>query len=398
MGRRRDEATDTRIVIRDTDNRNYLQGQVSYDRLYAAYFEQTNRELGYFFRAGRQSGTGAGVLGRFDGLSLGYNINPSWRVNAVVGSPAEFRDPFRRSLYGASLDFIPQLGRPGLSAYFIEQSLEGARDRQAIGTEIRYFDQHVTLFSLLDYDTYFKKLNIGMVQLNLRTNAGTNYFANADLRRTPPLSLTTALPGQISQDPFQPTLDFRSLFRSSLTSLGLDQLRDEASALTALSSFYTAGFIHPVTASWQLGADYRQANISGTEASGILPAQAGSGTSHVVSGQALGNSIFRSSDALILNGSAIFAPTYTGQLYNLAYIIPINDWRFDALLGYYEQTDNQSQRQTRLSPTARIVYRLKNRLTFELDAGAELFDENGPVREQHSRRYYIYGGYRWDFN
>jgi hypothetical protein len=396
--RRRDAATDTRIVVRETDTRNYLQNQPSYDRLYAAYVEQTNKELGYFVRAGRQTGQGGGVLGRFDGILLGYNINPSWRVNAVAGNPAEFRDPFRRTVYGASVDYVPQLGRPGVSAYVVQQSLEGAKDRQAVGTEVRYFDQNVTVFSLLDYDMLYKAVNIAMMQGNLRTAGGTNYFANIDIRRSPPLSLTTALPGQISQDPFQPTLDFRSLFQSSLNNIGLDQLRDQASLLSPTSSFYTLGFIHPVTQRWQLGADYRQSNISDTGASGILPAQAGSGTSHVVSGQALGNNLLLSNDAFVLNSSFIFAPLYTGQNYNLAYIVPVKDWRFDMLLGYYYQTDNQSQRQTRLSPTARLVYRIKNRLTLELDVGGEIFDETGPVREQHSRRTFMYGGYRWDFN
>jgi hypothetical protein len=396
--RRRDAATDTRIVVRETDNRNYLQGQPSYDRLYAAYVEQTNKEVGYFVRAGRQTGQGGGVLGRFDGLSLGYNINPSWRVNAVAGNPAEFRDPFRRSVYGTSVEYIPQLGRPGISAYVVQQSLEGAKDRQAVGSEVRYFDQNVTVFSLLDYDTYYKAVNIAMMQGNLRTAGGTNYFANIDIRRSPPLSLTTALPGQISQDPFQPTLDFRSLFQSSLNTLGLDQLRDQASLLSPTSSFYTLGFIHPVTQRWQLGADYRQSNISDTGASGILPAQPGSGTSHVVSGQALGNSLLLSNDSFVLNSSFIFAPLYTGQNYNLAYIVPVKDWRFDMLLGYYYQTDTQGQRQTRLTPTARVVYRIKRQLTLEIDAGSEIFDEVGPLREQHSRRTYLYGGYRWDFN
>jgi hypothetical protein len=296
------------------------------------------------------------------------------------------------------VDYLPQLGRPGFNAYYVEQTLEGVKERQAIGTEIRYFDQNVTMFSLFDYDTNFRQMNIAMMQANLRTSTGTNYYGNIDIRRTPPLSLATALPGQISQDPFQPTLDFRSLFQTSMANLGIGQLREEASVLTAISSFYTAGFIHPVTPRWQLGADYRQSNISGTGASGILPAQPGTGTSHVFSDQALGNNFWRSNDAFIANGSVIFAPLYTGQNYNLAYILPINDWRLDALLGYYYQTDNQSQRQTRLTPTARAVYRLKRQLTLELDAGAEYFDETGPLREQHSRRYFIYGGYRWDFN
>ncbi len=396
--RKRDGATDTRIVLRDTDNRNYLQGQPSYDRLYSAYVEQTNKDVGYLVRAGRQLGTGGGILGRFDGLWVGYNLNPSWRINGVVGSPADFGDPYRRSVYGTSLDYAPQLGKPGFNVYYVEQTLEGVKDRQAIGSEIRYFDQNLNIFSLVDYDINFNQINIGLMQANLRTASGTNYYANVDIRRTPPLSLTTALPGQISQDPFNPTLSFRTLFQTSMSNLGIDVLRDQASILTGISSFYTAGFVRPVTPRWQLGASYSQANVTGTGASGILPAQPGTGTSHIFTGQALGSGMWRSSDSLVLSASGIFAPTYTGQNYNISYIVPINDWRFDALLGYYYQTDIMSQRQTRLSPTARVVYRLKKRMTLELDAGNEIFDLTGPLSVQQSRRTYLYGGYRWDFN
>jgi hypothetical protein len=183
-----------------------------------------------------------------------------------------------------------------------------------------------------------------------------------------------------------------------LSNLGLGPLRDAAAALTAVSSFYTVGFIHPLTPRLQLGADYRQANISGTEASGIQQAQGGSGTSHIFSGQALLNSMLRTNDAFNANASYILAPLYDGQNYNFAYILPIENWRFEGLLGYYYQTDSQSQRQTRWSPNARVVYRMKNRISFELNVGGEIFDETGPIREQHSRRTFIYTGYRLDFN
>ena len=44
-----------------------MQSNRNYNRVYAAYAERTDREVGYFIRAGRQNPNGAGVLERFDG-------------------------------------------------------------------------------------------------------------------------------------------------------------------------------------------------------------------------------------------------------------------------------------------------------------------------------------------
>ncbi|HKI65104.1 MAG TPA: hypothetical protein VKA16_10830 [Burkholderiales bacterium] len=397
QGRRADADTDTRIVLRDADTRNFLEGQSSYNRLGSAYVEQTHKKLGYFVRAGRQIGVGGGVFGRFDGVNAGYKLTPTWRVNAVAGTPVEWNTPFQRSFYGASLDYSPPPGRLGLSGYMIQQKLEGYDDRRAVGAEVRYFDPHATLYGTLDYDVNFKQLNILMVQANWRSDAGTNYFANIDYRKSPPLSLLTGLPGQISLDPTQPTLDFRQLFFTSVTSLGVDGLRTEALKLTSDSTLFAAGFTHPVSKHWQLGSDYRLASVTGTEASGILPAAPGSGTSHVISAQALGNTLWLTNDTLVSNASLIVAPTYNGVAANVTYVLPLSKWRLDATVVYYVQRDDQSQRQTRVSPSLRMVYSWSRGVHFELQTGTERFDETGPLRELHTVRWYTYAGYRWDF-
>ncbi|RPJ46456.1 MAG: hypothetical protein EHM16_09315 [Betaproteobacteria bacterium] len=396
QARRRDGITDTRIVFRDTDNRNFLDDSRSYNRVYTGYVEQTHKQIGYFFRAGRQVGTGNGVMSRFDGLLAGYNLNPAWRVNVVAGTPVEFGSEFQRSLYGASVDYAPELGKAGFSLYYNEQTLEGTKDRQAIGTELRYFDSRVTAFGMFDYDINYRELNIAMLQANLRADDRTNYFANIDIRKVPPLSLLTALPGQISLDPFEPTRDFRSLFFLALSNLGLDELRKQAAILTADSQFFSLGFTHQVTPRWQLGADYRQANISGVGASGILPAQPGSGTNHVVSGQALGNGLWMLNDSTVINANLIRGSNYTGQAYNLTYAVPYGPWRFDGLLRFYFQKDDQDQQQKRFGPTFKMVYRWRDKISLEAEIGAEIFDETGPLRELHTRRQYFFAGYRWD--
>jgi hypothetical protein len=397
QGRRRDAVTDTRIVLRDSDTRNFLEGQQSYNRLYAAYFERTDKELGYFVRAGRQVGIGGGIFGRYDGVWLGYNVVPTWRINTAAGSIVEFNSPFQRKFFSASADYASPPGGPGISIYYTAQNLEGLPDRRAIGYETRYFDPHTTLYGTVDYDLNFKAVNTAFVQANWRSDNGTNYFSNIDYRKSPPLSLLTALPGQISLDPTQPTLDFRELLITSANTLGVEELRRQAAILTSESTLFALGFMRPFGSRWQLGADYRFARLSGTGASGILPAQDGTGNNHVISGQALGNNLLLTNDTTVFNTSLILAPLYTGRAYNLTYVVPKNAWRFDGTLRYYTQNDTQEQRQTRYSPSLKVSYRWFDRLTLEVEGGSERFDETGPIRDTHSTRWYVYGGYRLDF-
>ena len=127
-----------------------------------------------------------------------------------------------------------------------------------------------------------------------------------------------------------------------------------------------AGFTHPFTPRWQLGADYRLASITGTEASGILPAALGTGSSHVFSGQALGNNLWLTNDTLVSNTSLIVAPTYDGLALNVTYVLPLERWRLDGTMVFYVQRDDQSQRQTRTTPSLRAVYRIGKSVNLEL--------------------------------
>lgn len=383
--RRRDGVTDTRIVVRDTNTQNYLNRQKSVNRLYSAYIEQSDRNLGYLVRAGRQNPVGGGVLERFDGIQAGYSLNERWRVNGVAGVPVEFNSPYRKDFYGVSVDLLPQADRPGVSAYYIQQHLEGVTNRQAVGLESRYFDPHASIYGMVDYDLAFKGLNIAMVQANYRTDGGTNYFSYLDHRKTPPFGLTNAVPG----------LPGFSL-KEGLDTLGLNQVRETARALTATSDMFAIGLTYPYSPRWLLGVDYRAAEISGTEATGTMPALPGSGLNHVVSVQAIGNNLWTKNDVGVLNGSLIFGADYTGQALGGNYVFLYGDnWRLDGNLRYYGQRNDRSEKQVRLSPSLKASYRWKQ-VTLEAEFGAEGVRIDGPDRNERSNRKYFFVGYRAD--
>jgi hypothetical protein len=410
--RRRDAFTDTRIVVRDTDNKNYLKPERSYNRLYSAYIDHTDRKLGYYMKLGRQNPNGMGVMDRFDGLQAGYNLNPQWRVNAVYGDAVEFNSPFKKNFYGGSVDFLPQPGLPGFGVYAINQTLDGLANRRAVGTEVRYFDGRATAYGMLDYDVLYKGVNIALLQGNYLSEAGDNYFFVIDHRQAPSYSLTNALPAT-------PGLSLQEMVAIQ----GLDQVRAQASALTAKSDMFAIGVTHPLTENWQVGVDYRVSSISSTQpVMAVLPlavigtclgtidpvnntcvidtaSQQASGKNHVVTFQAVGTNLLITSAVGVANLSLIQAPTYAGQALSLGYVLPFwEKWRLDANLRYYTQKDDSGDKQDRVSPSLKLAYQWRNSLYLEGEVGREVSNSSGPTRNDRTRRDYMYMGVRLDLH
>lgn len=384
--RRRDAISDSRMVFRYIDNHNALTNGKSYGRVTQAYAEQNDRQAGYFVRLGRQNPNGVGVQERFDGASVGYNLPSDWRVNAVAGSTAEFGLPYDKRFYGTGIEKIALPEHLGYSLYFLDQTLDGAINRRAVGSELRYFDNAYTLYGLFDYDIEFRGLNIALLQANYHAEDTTNYFAVLDHRKTPSLSLLNSLPA-FGTSNLQDILD----------TTPIDQVRDAGKALTAESNLYSIGFTKSATERWQFGADYRLASITSISGFGLMPAQPGTGNNHVLSGQAIGNSIFRGNDVAVANLSLIHSPTYDGQAYSFNYVVQLLDpLRFDGGLRFYTQKDSANEKQTRLNPSARLTYRLRDNFLLEGEAGNEYARIEGPARKDKSDRRYMYFGYRMD--
>jgi len=101
-------------------------------RISYAYADLADAKTGWRGRLGRQSRNSGGVLGRFDGLNVGYQASERLLLNAVVGKPAYSAsngvDP-SRSFFGTSLNFGPILENLDLGLFYIDQEIEGIQDR-----------------------------------------------------------------------------------------------------------------------------------------------------------------------------------------------------------------------------------------------------------------------------
>ena len=393
-GRFRSGDYDNRIVIRNSYSLNFLPDTENDNRLFSAYGEVRNKVYDYSGRIGRQPGNSGGVLGRFDGLSVGYGLVPKWRVNLVAGVPVEF-NPINsdKQFWGTSLDYGTFREHWSGSTYYISQAVDGIVDRQAVGTELRYFDPRRSFLSLVDYDVSYGVLNIALLQGTVQMGNNTSLNLLVDHRLSPILQTSNALINETNTS------------ISSFLQLGMteEQLRAQAEDRTPTSDLIMLGVTHNFNPSWQVGGDVKVYNISGTPASGTppatpIPATADTGNVYVYTLQGIATGLLTKRDVTVLSLSTISSDTYDGKSIALNNrTILWEKWTIDFSLRHYQQQDTAGTEQTRLTPILRVGYRWRDRVTFEAEAGLEKAQTtSGSQMEDSSLSFYTIG-YRWDF-
>ncbi|MBU0622710.1 MAG: hypothetical protein KJ795_12800 [Gammaproteobacteria bacterium] len=397
------EEYDGRLVFRDVLTQNFIASQPNTNRVYAAYAEVKGRTQSYLLRAGRQSSTGAGVLGRFDGVSGGYGDAEDWRINASVGVLDDFSQGAKPTFAGASLDRGP------VSVYFVNQKLESQVDRRALGVEYRYFESDKTAYTLLDYDTYFRELNTVMFMGTLSVGSSTSYNLMLDHRKSPTMSIRSALTGATT-----------SSIDTLAQSMTADELRKLAVARTATSNFAQLGITQALTKQWQVGGDVRLSSISGTSASGhtidpntslpitqctgtptlegCIEAQPGLGLEKTLTGQLIGSNLYRDQDIWSASLSLSRNSLRDGRsLYLFSHQVFAQRWTLDASWQYYWQNDQVNGSLTRNSPMLRGSYQLRDRFSIDADAGLDFTSTSGATSSAKSVRKFFSAGLRWDF-
>ncbi len=384
--RYRSENWDSRAVVRDSYNANFLNNGNSQNRLTALYGESRYLPWQLMGRFGRQSGTSGGILGLFDGALASWGFRPGYRVNGVVGSPVDPAFGTNKTFYGASVDADNLAGRFSGNLFAIRQTADGFEDRLGVGGEFRYFDAERNVYSLFDYDPTFQAVNIGMVQGTWQFPTATTLNFIADYRRTPTLQLTNALVAN-------PTASLDSMVQT----YGLSGVRDLAKTLTPISKVYLVGLTQQLSPKWQLGFDFRVSSLDGTPAVQSLPATPGTGNIYTYTLQAIGNSLTKYQDILVVNGSALRGDLFDAWLFGLDYrFVVLQNLTIEPLLKFYQQKDNQGIKLTRTSPGVRLAYRIRDRLTLEGEFDLERSHQVGPLIDDDVTRQFFYVGWRWD--
>lgn len=378
---------DGRVVFRGNNTQNFLSNKSSQNRISSFYGEVKGRKQDYLLRVGRQSSNGAGVLGRFDGLSGSYGDAADMRVNGVVGRLADYSDSTSPSFFGASVD------SGAFTAYGINQTVDGVLDRRAVGGEWRYYEDKDSLFALIDYDVNFKALNAAQVVGTMNAfDASWNFML--DHRKTPSLSIRNALYGA--------TTSSISVLEQALSA---SALRDLALQRTATSNMGQVGITKPLSEKWQVGGDVRLTNTTSTAASGVLDSVQGylaanpsRGTEKSVTGQLIGTGLYKAGDIWSFSATLNTSSTVKGNSFFVYNHMDMQyGWGLDSSVQFYKQTDQFNAVTTRFSPTVRGSYRLKEQLTFDADLGFESTKSEGTQVTTKIMRIFGSAGLRWDF-
>jgi len=392
--RRRDADSDLRLVLRDSYSADLLRSDKSKNKLSALYADYRLQSQGINLRVGRQSPTGAGVMGRFDGAQLGYRFRPKWRVNAVAGQPSDSLLQSKRHFYGASLDADELAKGVGGSVYAIEQRIDGEIDRRGVGSELRFLAGNLSASGMLDYDTQLRGLNIASAQATWISEDNMVVNALYDRRSTPMLALGNSLFFQ------NPVLAVQaSRLAELLASQSLALLRQQVRDTTAYSTQAMVSVTRPITANWQLGADLRLTNVGALlPVPDILPnGQPGTGNIWSSGLQLIGTNLYSPRDTHVLVLTLLKGLSYTGKLlsYNNSSSIG-GGWQLEPALRYYLQNDSNGTRSQRWAPGLRVSYRASSKLALESELSMEFSDISGPNRNETSNRSFWYFGLRYD--
>jgi len=356
------------------------------------YFDGQDIQRRISMRIGRQSRSTGGVLGRFDGLLLGFPLGNKYAVRVVGGFPVESStdsfDDTRRYFYGLTLEADGFAKGWDANAFIIDQHVEDLSDRRAIGGELRYFDPTRSFFSLVDYDIHFKDLNIWQLLGNWTFPDKTTVNLVVDYRKSPILTTNNALIGQnvTSIDELQDSFSSSELY---------DLARDR----TATSKLVTLGVSRPMDEHMQFSFDITALNLSATDASGGVEAMEGTGNNYIYNLQLIGSNLINQGDITIFGFR--FSDGDDRDVYSLnintrflvSRDIRVNPrFRMDDIKNRVNNTG-----QLVYVPSIRFDYRFKRRFSLEAEIGGEYSNREIINGSGTDSSYFVNVGYRADF-
>jgi len=356
-------------------------------RISYAYADLADAKTGWRGRLGRQSRNSGGVLGRFDGLNVGYQASERLLLNAVVGKPAYSAsnsvDP-SRSFFGTSLNFGPILENLDLGLFYIDQEIEGIQDRQAAGAEFRYFGSNQSLWGMIDYDLAFGELSSAFLQGSWRLPSRLSIHGVVDRRGSPFLSTSNAIIGQ-------PVTSFDEL----AVIFSEDELLQLSQDRTPISTTFTVGLSYPISTKWQINADASQSTIEETPASGGVLSTPGASYSYY-STSLIASSLFKEGDVTIFGARYSDSDTTKVMSLTVDSRYPIGrTWRLNPRLRVdRRQRLADSSYEWLYTPGLRIQYRRSQKLRIEFEVGKQFSQRETVDVDLDRESYFINLGYQ----
>jgi SPOR domain len=390
-----------RMLKENNDLRTRFSGGYLYDFLNhgqdnettvsSLYFDAQNKQRRLSMRLGRQTRSTAGVLGRFDGLLLELPLTRLLSVSVTGGFPVySSRDGFdsTRHFYGASLELEGFATGWDANTFYIEQQVNGLIDRRAVGGELRYFDPKHSFFTLVDYDTFYNKLNTAQMLGNWTLESKTAFNVLLDYRNSPILTTTNALQGQTAL-----TIEdlLASFSEQDVYNLALDR--------TAHNNLATLGVTQPLTERLQLSGDVTMSKLSDTPASGGVDAVPGTDNEFYYNLQLIGSNLIKDGDLTVLGLRYTDATTTraTSLSLNTRYPVTVNFRVNPRFAVDYRTNLNDNTNQVIYRPSARFTWNVKRRFRLEAELGGEWSDREIITGTAATTSYFATLGYRADF-
>lgn len=388
--------------------------------LTALYIDYADSDLHGSVRIGRQNRNSAGVLGRFDGGLLGFQVNPGLRFNVVGGFPVESSHQLfiktDRPFYGFSADFGKKRSPLQASIYWYDQHASGGFiDRRSIGAEVRYLHKRFNMFALVDYDIKFKRLNLGIMTLNYNFPDTSNLSITADYRQSPLLRTTNAL-GIADENGFRITelAGLRPFFTDP-------QIYRAAIDNTLVAKSVTVNYSRPITKQLQISTDFNMTDTGGSRGVLGVPGvstnpQTGfaidpipeTGKEYYYGAELIGSGIFQENDIYTLGGR--FADSANARVYTIDVSgrIPVNSTlRLNPRFRYGHRNDKITAAVpvpgtfSQLQPTMRINYYPVKHTEVEVEFGGNFSTKKdfsmGSLATIKESGWVLSAGFRVDF-
>jgi len=387
-GRYQTEGSETRLVLRETNSKNFMASSHAQSVLSAAYVDYRDLGSKMAVRLGRQSAIGGSLFGLFDGVSLAVPLSPQFKLDVMGGVPANtlVTAPSQR-LMGVMLEADNIAEHWGGNLSFIDQKTEGISDRKAMGMEVRYFGEGMSMYTQADYDLNFQKLNALTLQSSIQGPMDTTITMLVDNRKAPSLQLSDALISAGTTS-LKTLLQLKSLAEVKELALGT-----AAQAKQAMISVSRA-----LSPKWQGSVDLRFSEIGALPAVGNFQAVPATGAQYNVSLQLTGSNLYSSRDINGVNLSVLSSPTMHGTqvAYNNLTGILDNKASIEPSIRFYTQTDNTSTKTVRVSPGLRLSYKVSERASVLGETIYERSRTDGPSNHDASSSVFFYVGYRYD--
>ncbi len=389
---------------------NFNSGRKDIQSLTALYLDYDDSDLDLTARVGRQTRNSSGVLGRFDGLLLGWQTSHNVRINLVGGFPVlssrQTHVLKERYFYGASVDIGTRQSPLQTTVYWFDQRAKGGFiDRQSVGIEARYLASRFNAFTLLDYDVKYGKLNLGLATLNYNFPDNSNLSITADYRQSPLLTTSNALIGQIGSLTMQPITELQGL-RPFFTDAEIYQLAEDR---TLVAKSATISYSRPISKKLQTSLDFTITDTggtnatpasSGTDAVAALPA---TGTEYFYGLQFIGTGLLMENDIYILSGR--YSDTQRKRTYtaDINARIPVTSkFRVSPRLRFGLREDKFIDSNFRqVQPSMRFNYYPIRHSEIEVEVGANFTRDKtmvgGSLNTTTESGYLLTAGYRLDF-